>query len=258
MCLIAIAWRAHPGYPVVLAANRDEFHHRPALAAGFWMDAPEVVGGRDLDAGGAWLAMDTRGRFAAVTNYRAGEPQRGARSRGALVADYLRAEMPAREWVHQAHAEGTRYGGFSLLVADTEALWFCSNRDGAPRQVEPGVHGLSNHLLDTPWPKVERIRASLAGVVGHAPPLDEAALLAALADPAPAPDDRLPAGAADRERERALSAVFIRGADYGTRASSLIVIDAAGMATFHERRFAPLGEPAGESRHTFALRPRAF
>lgn len=256
MCLIGIAWRAHPRYPLVIAANRDEFHRRPALPAGFWMDAPQAVGGRDLEAGGAWLAMDTAGRFAAVTNYRAAAPGRGARSRGALVADYLRGSAAARDWARQAHAEGAHYGGFSLLAGDDEELWFCSNRDGAPRPVAPGIHGLSNHLLDTPWPKVERIQEALARALEGAPPLDESALLAALADPSPAPDERLPTSG-DRARERALSAVFIRGADYGTRASTVVVVDADGRVVFRERRFAADGAPTGDSRHTFALAPPA-
>jgi uncharacterized protein with NRDE domain len=153
MCLIVLAWRAHPDYPLVVAANRDEFHARPAAPAEFWSDHPEILAGRDLQARGTWMGVSRNGRFAAVTNYRGGTEPSAKHSRGALVTGFLlRGEK---------RVEGSAYSGFNLLTADHDELWWTSNRDGAPRKLEPGVYGLGNLLLESPdvEPAKERFRA---------------------------------------------------------------------------------------------------
>ena len=148
MCLIVLAWRKHPDLPLIVAANRDEFHARPAAPAAFWEDQPGILAGRDLEARGTWMGVSRSGRFAAVTNFRGAHEPRAAESRGALVARFLSGnEKPG------AYATGlqkTRYSGFNLLAADGEELWWTSNRDGTPRNLAPGIYGLGNALLDSP------------------------------------------------------------------------------------------------------------
>ena len=259
MCLIALAWRAHPRWRLVLAANRDEFHARPTLPLARWTDTPAVVGGRDALHGGGWLAL--RGaRLAAVTNVRR-PPEREGRSRGELVADLVRADAPATHALDALAGAAPGFRPFNLLVHDGETLGFATNLPGAPRAGEdgrafamrllaPGVHGVSNGDLDAPWPKTARLMARLdawlrsADAAGDAP--DLAPLFDALADPAAAPDDALPDTGVGLELERLLSPAFIRGARYGTRASTVVLIG-AGEARIVERRFGPDGVFEGET-----------
>ena len=163
MCLIYLAWRRHPRYPLVVAANRDEYHARPAAPAHWWEDAPGVLAGRDLEAGGTWMGVTRGGRFAAVTNYHdpAAGRRAGAPSRGALVGAFLTGGEPAPEYLDRVVEEGRRYNGFCLLAMDGETLAFASNRSPGAMRLDPGVYGLSNHLLDTPWPKVTEGKAEL-------------------------------------------------------------------------------------------------
>ena len=147
MCLIVVGWRVHPDYPLVVAANRDEFYARPTASLARWPDAPEVIGGLDLEAGGTWLGITATGRFAAVTNVREPGMAKGARSRGALTRSFLTAESTAEEYASKL--DGAQYSGFNLLLSDGNTLVYCSNRDGNPRPLAPGIYGLSNHLLDT-------------------------------------------------------------------------------------------------------------
>ncbi|MEO8158364.1 MAG: NRDE family protein, partial [Betaproteobacteria bacterium] len=167
MCLILIAHRADPRYRLVIAANRDEFLRRPTAAAGYWPDARHVLGGRDLEKGGGWLAITTDGRWAAVTNFRDGKvPEPGARSRGDLVAEYVRSSVPAQSYMQSLYPLIHEFHGFNLLTGDATGVHFLSNRDDAAVDLAPALYGLSNHHLDTPWPKVERgklaLRAALA------------------------------------------------------------------------------------------------
>jgi uncharacterized protein with NRDE domain len=256
MCLIAIAYRAHPRYELLLAANRDEFHRRPTAAAAPWEDAPEVVGGRDLVGGGAWLALSARRRLAAVTNVRRMEaPDPSAPSRGQLVADFVRADLSAEETAGQLMPLAERYAGFNLLLWDGEALVYLSNRPAPSWQrLRPGVHAVSNAQLDTPWPKLQRLRKALGDQLSAGP--DPETLLAALADERPPPDAELPDTGVGLDVERRLAPPFIRGADYGTRASSLLWVPSdGGDMHFIERRFGPNGVPGGESRLSLAPRP---
>ncbi|MDX1434255.1 MAG: NRDE family protein, partial [Gammaproteobacteria bacterium] len=208
MCLILFSWQRHPRYALVFAANRDEYHARATAPAAFWKDAPRVLAGRDLEGGGTWAGITVGGRFAALTNFRSGTTTRsGAPSRGALVADYLRATTPPAAYVSGVSERGADYNGFNLLAgavgADGGELYWCSNRAGAPRRLEPGMHGISNHLLDTPWPKVVDGKRALASLIDGDAPLDPERVLALLADTRAATDDALPETGVGLELERA-------------------------------------------------------
>src|SRR6266850_840247 len=150
MCLIVLAWRAHPKFPLIVAANRDEFHARKAAPAAFWRDQPQILGGRDLQAMGTWMAVSRTGRFAAVTNYRGAREPTAAESRGALVTRFLDSTVPAGAYMAEVNGKAASYSGFNLLACDGAELWWTSNRDGAPRRLEPGYYALGNLLLDSP------------------------------------------------------------------------------------------------------------
>ncbi|HVA54508.1 MAG TPA: NRDE family protein [Gammaproteobacteria bacterium] len=243
MCLLVFAWKTHPDYPLVFAGNRDELHARPAAAAGFWDRAPQILGGRDLQAGGTWLGITTGGRFAVVTNFRAGlDPEKAPHSRGKLTADFLNCNMPADTYMHAIAQRAADYGAFSLMVGDRSTLWYFSNRgEPEPREVLPGIHGLSNHLLDTPWPKVTRSMASLT-LLMEQQILTQDSLLTLLAERTPAANARLPDTGIGKARERQVSPVFVVNPVYGTRCSSVIFLHADGQARFAERWFDAAGQ----------------
>lgn len=253
MCLVLLALDTHPDYALVLAANRDEFYQRPTAAAAFWEDAPGVLGGRDLQAGGTWLGIERRGRLAAVTNYRQGQREPAAsRSRGGLVADYLTGRRDGREHIERVRREAAEYNGFNLIAGDTGAMLYLSNREGRMRELGPGVYGLSNHLLDSPWPKVAAGKSRLSALLtGGGEVVD--GLFALLSDRAQAADELLPRTGVSPEWERLLSSAFIVSPEYGTRSSTVILVGRDGRVAFVERSFGPGGEPGGEVRHQFVL-----
>jgi uncharacterized protein with NRDE domain len=240
MCLIGLSWRVREDYPLILAANRDEFFTRPAAAAHYWHDHREILAGRDLEQGGTWLGLTRSGRVAAVTNFRDGTRSRsGQRSRGWLVRDYLLSDLDALAFLQRVDDGATQYDGFNLLAGTHKQLFHYSNRTGAVTPLGPGVHGLSNHLLNTPWPKVARARETLLGLTDvPARDLPEA-LFALLADRSQPPDEALPDTGIGLDRERVLSTVFIQSQDYGTRCSTVLLIDRTGRACLEERSFAP-------------------
>lgn len=253
MCLILFAWKMHAAYPLILAANRDEFTERPSAPAAFWDNAPDLLAGRDLKAGGTWLGITRSGRLAAVTNYR--DPaslKQEAPSRGQLVSDYLRGRESPEEYLQRLAPRAGRYNGFSLLVGDRSGLLFYSNRGEAVRP-EPGIHGMSNRLLDTPWPKVENGKRALGRLLaeGHDPSPE--ALLDLLASRSRPPDDRLPDTGVGLEWERILSPLFIESPTYGTRCSTVLLIDRQGLVTFVERVFNGGSEPRATSRFDFRI-----
>jgi uncharacterized protein with NRDE domain len=221
MCLIALAWQAHPDYPLLVAANRDEFYARPTAPARFWSDAPDLLAGRDLREGGTWMGITRQGRFAALTNVRDPAAATGRLSRGLLVADFLRSNTAPLDYLEQVAAQRNDYGGFNLLVGDRRQLAWYNNREGEPLLLQPGVHGLSNKRLDTPWPKVRKLKAGFSTHLGDEP--DPEALLQLLADETLAPDAELPDTGIGLPLERLLSACFIRSPQYGTRASTLLM-----------------------------------
>jgi uncharacterized protein with NRDE domain len=253
MCLILLALDARPDYPLIVAANRDEFYERPTAPAAFWPDAPSILAGRDLRAGGTWLGIDRRGRFAAVTNFRQGQREPAApRSRGQLVRDFLGAATDAEEYLHRVESDAAQYNGFNLLVGDLRRLCYFSNREGAPRVLPPGVYGLSNHLLDTAWPKVVSGKSALQALVRERESELVQALLELLADRSRPPDDLLPATGIGEAWERLLSAAFVASPAYGTRSSTVVLIGRSGNVTFVEQAFESGGRP-GELRR-FELR----
>lgn len=262
MCLILFAAGAHPRYPLIVAANRDEAYRRPAAAADFWTDQRHVYGGRDLEQGGTWLGIAQNGRFAAVTNYRLGHGRADrARSRGELTRDYLVSTDDAGTYLKGISERAHEYNGFSLIAGDLDRLYFFSNHGSGVEAVAIGVHGLSNHLLDEPWPKVKQGIAVLEGLLGASEDELTRRLFDVLADRARAPDELLPATGIEMERERDLSPAFIAGETYGTRASTVLLIEAGGEALFSERTYGPRGAQLGRSERRFridrALTPRS-
>jgi uncharacterized protein with NRDE domain len=237
MCLIVVGWRVHPDYPLIVAANRDEFYARPTAFADFWLEAPEILGGRDLEAGGTWLGITRTGRFAAVTNVREPGAGKGLHSRGKLTQAFLAGRQTASDYAHQL--EMRDFSGFNLLLGDSQSLWYCSNRGAAPQELAPGIYGVSNHLLDSPWPKLVTARLGFAQAIAKLP--DRAPLFDVLADDEIVPDTELPSTGVPLEWERRLSAIFVRSEDYGTRASTVLTQAGNGQITFEERSFGPHG-----------------
>lgn len=234
MCLIALAWKAHLAYPLVVAANRDEWRDRPAEPAHWWPDSPQLLAGRDLQAGGTWMGVTKSGRFAAVTNFRDPSDKRStARSRGGLVSEFLAGTRSPMTYLERLAPLASEYNGFNLIVGDGESLCYYGSRENAARAIEPGIHGLSNHLLDEPWPKVLRAREALRAALDASDPAEP--LFHMLSNSDPAPDGELPQTGVGLSWERRLSAALITGADYGTRASTVLIMGPAGDFEFEER-----------------------
>lgn len=235
MCLIVFAWKLLPDCPLMLVANRDEFFSRPTQAADWWQDHPSVYAGRDLQAGGTWLGVDRRGRFAALTNIRNGNAtKREQRSRGELVANYLRDDLTPQAYLQKVRESAREYSGFNLIFGDTQAMYWISNEDEHSfRPLEPGIYGLSNGSLDTPWPKVLRAKAQFSSLLCQSAPDD--AYFELLADTTRMADCRLPDTGVSLEWERVLAPICIESPDYGTRASSLLRVREGGAAELRER-----------------------
>ena len=252
MCLIAFAWNAHPRWRLLLAGNRDEFHARPSAALARWDDAP-ITGGRDLEAGGTWLGVTDSGRCCVVTNVRdPRDPQLGV-SRGLLATDYLNGHADAPAHAEQLLRSAGDYRPFNLLTFDSDAAFYIGNRPEPRAQpITPGVHGLSNADFNTPWPKTRALMQHLQHWIDAGDDTDFALLFAALADEQVAPDEQLPDTGIGLERERWLSAAFIRGEAYGTRASTVVAIGHDGHGAIVERRFGSNGRFAGETMLHFA------
>lgn len=247
MCLILLALDCVPERPWLLLGNRDEFHARPTAAAARWDNAPDVIGGRDLEAGGSWLAINRSGRFAAVTNVRSGIPARGPRSRGDLVAGFVRGTDAAEPYARGISARHDEYGPFNLVVGDGACVWGVSSAKHEPWRLLPGVHVLSNGAPDARWPKIERLRVDFERLLKNGK-IQDAALLDILSDSSLPHDENLPETGVGIDLERLLAPVFIRGDSYGTRASTLAYAQTGGGMVLHERRFGPGGALLGESR----------
>jgi uncharacterized protein with NRDE domain len=252
MCLVLFSYRQRADWPLVFAANRDEFYDRPTVPAAFWDDAPQVLAGRDLQGGGTWCGLTRTGRFAALTNYRdLRHLQPEAPSRGALVADFLRGQASPEAYLHALAPTADQYNGFNLLVGDTDTLWYFSNYEHRVRRLAPGLYGLSHHLLDTPWPKVATGKAALQTVLDNGP-LQPDTLFDVLADPTVYPDDQLPDTGVGPVWERILSARFIHSPRYGTRCSTVILVDARGQSQLLEQTFGMDGQP--QQQQSFTVR----
>lgn len=244
MCLVLLAWRGHTKYPCVIAANRDELHARPTAAAHWWQSHPAILAGRDLSAGGTWLGVTRTGRFAALTNYRDPQQRRApAPSRGELVTSVLLSEDDVAQSLDKLRAVGADYNGFNLLFSDGRRLAVYESVVGEGRELGPGIYGLSNHLLDTPWPKVQAAKSRMASALRESAGAEP--LLELLRDDRAAPDAELPRTGVSLEWERLLSSAFIRGPDYGTRCSTVVRVDESGAACFDEWTWDAAGEQTG-------------
>ena len=256
MCLIVFAYDCHPLYRLILGANRDEFRDRPADTARFWGSDPHILAGRDMQAGGAWLGVTTTGKLAAVTNYR--DPRKqviAPPSRGKLVVDYLRNPLLTPEqYLGILNREGKGYDGFNLLYGDCTALHYFTNRGGSSGQVSPGIHGLSNHLLDSRWAKVTVAKSRLEAIVQHED-VEPEEIFAALSDPVPFADSLLPDTGVGLERERMLSPIFIDNDLYGTRSTTVLLIERSGCVTFIERNFDHALKSSSTQYHNFQIQP---
>jgi uncharacterized protein with NRDE domain len=238
MCLILFAYQHHPNYPLVLAANRDERFDRATRAAQFWPESPQLLAGKDLEAGGTWMGISRHGRFAAVTNFRGHSNAVGKLSRGQLCTDFLQRNISSRDYVEQVLKQASQYAGFNLLVYDGKNFLYCNNQNLQALSLQPGIYGLSNGLLDAPWPKIEKGKQGLTQILSAAN-IQSEHLLALLHDDIIADDHRLPATGVGLERERLLSPLFIRAGDqgYGTCNSTAVIIDTHQNVLLHERSF---------------------
>lgn len=244
MCLIVFAWRPSAEMPMVLAANRDEFYHRTSLPLAQWIDHPSIYAGRDLRAGGTWLGVAKNRRFAALTNIRSPLLKHGGPSRGGLIATYLSGSLNASSFLTKLQQSSTAYAGFNLLLADEQSLWHYHSADNSMRLLEPGVYGLSNANLDTPWPKVIQAKNALERCLAT-PTLD--GLFGLLQDRTQAPQAMLPKTGISLDWERRLSPIFINSPGYGTCASSVLMVHQNGYRQLVERRFDEKGAVSRET-----------
>ncbi len=253
MCLLVLAWQSHPRYRLIVAANRDEFHDRPSAALGWWADDPRILAGRDLLSAGTWMGAARSGRYGIVTNFRELErPAPDAPSRGDLVTRFLGATTSAKEYRDDLYQRAARYAGFSLLLGGPRSLHYYSNRGGGESQpLERGIYGLSNHWLDSPWPKLLRTRTRLSELIA-ADDIAPATLFTLLADRTPADLDETPDSGLPPEWERALSSPFVMHERYGTRCSTVLLVEHDGRTTMCERRFDEAGRTTGATRLEFA------
>jgi uncharacterized protein with NRDE domain len=245
MCLLFFAYKMSPKFELVLAANRDEFLNRPTAPLRFLDSGEEILGGRDLRGGGTWLALSGDGKVGAITNYRDPSLMRvNAPSRGELIINYLQSQNCAEEYLEQLKGYGRQYDGFNLILGDQEGLYYYSNVTNEVIQLEPGYYGLSNHFLDTPWPKVVRGKAMLKAYLSDIKSIDSRTIFSLLRDTEEPSDEMLPDTGVGMIWERLLSTIFIDGPGYGTRSSALIVKDESGC-TFLEKSYL---RGAGKSR----------
>ncbi len=239
MCLIIICTNTRPDYPLIIAANRDEFYNRPTLPLDFWEDHPKILAGRDLQGRGTWLGVSTSGRIAAVTNYRSPQalmPGRPAKlSRGALVTGFLSGNEAPAAYLETVAGEKDRYDAFNLVAGTAERLFWYSNMNGGIKMIDDGIHGISNHLLDTPWPKLEKARSGMRDILSRSGPIDFKSIFTLLSDTERPPRKSLPDTGVGSAWEEVLSSVFIKSEIYGTRSSSIIMVHRTGHLTFIER-----------------------
>lgn len=257
MCLLIFAHRADPRYPLVLAANRDEFHARPTAAAGFWPEHPDLLAGRDLAQGGTWMGITRGGRFAAITNYR--DPARttpAPRSRGELPLHYLTGNQEPEPFLLDLLARAHEYAGFNLLVGTPDSLWYLTNSPppgaGAPQRLQPGLYGLSNARLDTPWPKVVLGKEKLQALLARGG-LDHTALAAVVGDQRLADPQELRRQGLDQGMDPILSAQFITTGTYGTRSSTSLWVDSNGLACWRESSFDARGGTVEQREESFSV-----
>jgi uncharacterized protein with NRDE domain len=257
MCLFFCAFELHPTFRLIIAANRDEFYDRPSQPAAFRPESPELLAGKDLQGGGTWFGITRSGRIAAITNYRDPRSHRNdAPSRGLLLTDYLLGAAEPVEYLEQVRRKGAAYNGFNLIAGTTRELYYYSNRKGGVIALTPGLYGLSNHLLDTPWPKVAGGKAAFGELLSRGGNPDPEALFDILSDRSTVEDRLLPDTGIGLDWERILSARFIVSPVYGTRSSTLLYVDREDRVTFIERNFNSKPGPGETMRFEFTLTGR--
>ena len=247
MCLILLSYKIHPDYRLILAANRDEFYNRPTAPLDYWADHPDVLAGRDLKGNGTWLGVTRSGHIAAITNYR--EPaahMQNAPSRGLLIRDFLTGNASPERYLRAVSKMSQVYNGFNLIAGDPSGLYYYSNRAARTQQLRPGIYGISNHLLDTSWPKLKKGKMRLQGQLNGTEKIDPKKIFEMLSDNSLPPDDELPDTGVGLEWERILSPLFISSPDYGTRSSSVVLLDKSGRVTIRERAFFNTGDEIKE------------
>ncbi len=254
MCLIVVGVSLTEHYPLIVAANRDEYYRRPTAAAEFWREPDDLLGGRDLEAGGTWLGMTRTGKFAAITNYRRLDAaDRGQRSRGLLVTDFLTNSIPADGFLSGLKTTRSEYRGYSLMFGRWDELLCYSNLADTSSDLGPGIYGLSNHMLDTPWPKVVRAKQAVLDVTVSAREPTPDMLVELMLDQRFADDQELPDSGLDESTERALSPIFITTEHYGTRSTTIILVDQYGRVQFLEQSFSPDGTVDDVRRFDFTV-----
>ena len=255
MCLILFSYGIHPEYRFVLAANRDEFYDRPTSPLDFWVNHPDVLAGRDLKAGGTWLGVTRSGRIGAISNFREPDARmEQAPSRGILIRDYLMANSTPADHLNKVRQMGHIYNGFNFIAGDVNGVFYYSNRVSRIRELQPGLYGISNHLLDTAWPKIQRGKALLQGQLAGKEKIDPEKIFKMLGDRSIPDDDQLPDTGVGLHWERILSPLFITSPDYGTRCSSIVLIHTSGQLTMMERPFFRTGTTIKEGKtRTFSF-----
>lgn len=253
MCLLLIANKVHPKYKLIIAANRDEEFDRPADKAAFWNDHPNVIGGRDLKEGGTWLGVSKEGRFAAVTNFRDINKKENAPSRGLLTKNFLISNVSPQEYSEQIQKNAGGYNGFNLIFGILNDVYYFSNKNGGTIRLDKGVYGLSNCLLDTPWPKVEKGKDMLRKIL-NIEPLRFESIFNLLADKRPAEDKLLPDTGIGLELERILSPIFVNTEGYGTRCSTLVLLNNHNEINFIEKTYHPSADQQKEIKYNFAVK----
>ena len=238
MCLILFSYELHPDYRLILAANRDEFYSRPTASLDYWLDHPAVLAGRDLKGNGTWLGVTRSGRLAAITNYReSAAHMQDAPSRGILIRDFLTENSSPERYLKTVSKKSEAYNGFNLIAGDPSGLYYYSNRAGRVRQLQPGLYGISNHLIDTAWPKIQRGKGLLKDQLSGREKIDIEKIWQVLADRSLPADEQLPDTGVGLQWERILAPLFISSPEYGTRSSSIVLMEYSGRTTFMERTF---------------------
>ena len=237
MCLIIFSWRPEAKHPLVMLSNRDEFYKRPTAEAHFWKDNPDIFGGRDEVAWGSWLALNKSGRLAAVTNYRKWPVPAANISRGQLVEGYLNSQHPTDEFMQSIEDNANQYSGFNFLAGDVNNLYYYSNFGSSFQKVEPGIYGISNELIDSPWPKLVKAKDAVSRALNTDNYATPSTLLSIMQDTEIAPDHLLPITGIGIEGERLRSSAFIASDDYGTRNTSILIFNRNNEVYWHEQTY---------------------
>jgi len=259
MCLILFSYKLHAKYRLILAANRDEFYNRPTASLDYWSDHPDVLAGRDLKGNGTWLGINRSGRLAAITNYR--EPaahMKNVPSRGILIRDFLTGNASPKHYLKAVSNKSKAYNGFNLIAGDRSGFYYYSNRATRIRQLQPGLYGISNHLIDTAWPKIQKGKGLLKGQLNGLEKIDIKKIWEILADRSLPADKALPDTGVGLEWERILAPLFISSPDYGTRSSSIVLMEYSGQITFMERTYLNAANAAGDGEtvtYSFKVNP---